>query len=71
MTILSFIGIQFITGQLLNDESIVGFILIKCTDHIIPVTIGIESGVIIGETTRVGIACDIQPVSGKIFTIMR
>ena len=65
------IGIEFIPGDLLPHESVKGFVFVKSPDDIVTISPGIATLVVVGETSRVGIANHIEPVLGHPLTIVR
>ena len=62
--------IHFITCDLLLNKLSIGFILIEGTDHIISVAPSIGPGVVICKPPRIGIARNIQPMTGKMLAIV-
>ena len=66
---LGILRIPFVTGHLLNDKLVKGFILIEGSNHIVPIPPGILSLIVIGKSRRVCIANHIEPMSPPLFTI--
>ena len=68
---LCIVGKKFITGELVENKSIVGKITVVGPDHIVPVNIRCRSDRILFESRRLGKPHHIQPVPPPGFAEMR
>src|SRR5262245_64425019 len=62
--------IEFITGKLLDNETVIGLVLVKGLDDIIPVAPGIGDIKIVLIAGAIGITYDIQPEPAPPLAIM-
>ena len=62
---------QFVAGQLLANETIVGQIVVVGLNDIIAVTMGVGAQIIFFETLGFAVAHQIEPVLGLMFAVAR
>ena len=65
------VGVQLIAGQLLDDETIVRFVIIEGADDIIAIAPGVRPFIIVGESVRIGISNHVEPMLAPLLTIAR
>jgi hypothetical protein len=65
------IGLEFISGNLLTEESVEWLILVETPDHVIPKTPGVGPRMIGFVSFAFGIAGDVQPVAPPAFAVSR
>ena len=68
---LRVVWLDLVAGDLLADELIVALIRIEGTHHVIPITPGVPSLVIIGEAGGIGVAGHVEPVLGHALSVVR
>ena len=68
--VIRWIG-QFVAGQLLDHELVVGLVVIQRPDHIIAIPPGVRLVAVAFEGVRVGITNEIEPVTGPLLTVVR
>ena len=68
---LRIIRLDLVARDLLADELIVALIRVEGTHHVIPITPGVPSLVVIGEAGRIGVTGHVQPVLGHALSVVR
>ena len=61
---------QFIAGQLLADELVVGLVFVQRADDVIAITPDIGFGAVALETVAFGIPYQVEPVAGPVLAVM-
>ena len=64
-------GLQFVTGDLLEDEAVVGLVGVEAAHDVIAVAPGVAALVVVGEAAAVGVADDVEPVPRHALAVMR
>jgi hypothetical protein len=62
---------EFVAGDLLADEPVVGEIGVEGAHDVIAVAPGVAALVVVGETAAVGVAHDVEPVLRHAFAVVR
>ena len=65
------VGPQFVAGDLLLDEAVVGLVRVEGLDHVIAVAPGIRAGFIGLEALAVGVAGEVEPVAAPALAVLR
>src|SRR5262249_796486 len=63
--------IGLVTGELLDDEAIIGLVLVERADHVVPVAPGLGVIVVMDVAPTVGVARDVQPVPPPTLAVVR
>src|SRR5262252_2148958 len=62
---------NLVTGDLLFYKGVVWFVVVKRSDHIVSIQPGVGTIVIVFKAVRIGVACDIQPMTAPSLAVMR
>ncbi len=65
------IGIEFVAGDLLFHEAIVGLVVIEGIDDVVAIAPGIKKIGVLLEASGVAVACEIEPVAAPLLTVSR
>ena len=65
------IAVDFVSCQLLADESVIGLVLVETGNHVVPVVPGMRPYEIKFKSVGIGVAGQVQPVSAPAFSILR
>ncbi len=65
------VGFQFVAGQLLADETVVGQIVVEGADYIIAILVGIGTEIVFFEAFGFAVADQIEPVLSPVFAVAR
>ena len=68
---LGIFRIEFIAGDLLADEMVVGFVCVERAHDVVAVTPGVAALEVVGETAAVGVAHDVEPVLRHALAVVR
>src|SRR5262249_62198853 len=68
---LRVVGIQFVAGELLAEESVVGLVVVEGVDDVVAVTPGEGAWVVRLEAVALGEAGEVEPERGPALAVLR
>ena len=68
---LGIVGKQFVAGELLQHEAVVGLVGVEGVDDVVAITPGVGAVVVGLVAVAVGVADEVQPVARPAFAVVR
>lgn len=69
--VVDFRGIELVPRNLFQDELVIRLILIEAANYIVAIAPGVRTFIVIGETVRIAVAGDVEPMAAPFFTVVR